>query len=386
MTKAHEIPLYYVYTYSGVDRAFWAEHLENWAPRRMLDTHLHFVDPDAQIEVVTEEMRRKYWVIETYTAIDAQETDHIRGVIYPGREVCYLGIPFAHLGWDTLANNEYVRQEGIRRNWPSLAVTDPRWVPEQVEHALRQPGCVGAKPYYSMIRYNRFLTAGHIEAGIFDFLPHHQLEVLDTYHAWVTLHVPKAERLGHPANIRQIREIRKRYPHVKLVIAHLGRCYTEKDAKDAIPKLADDDGLYWDCAAVLNPAVFKVAFRCIGPERVMWGTDNPVSLMRGRQQYRGREYVNRTSHPFFFNKEREPANVEARYTLYVYEQLNAVKKVFTQLGLTEQQKEAFFYGTAERLVSDVLARQGSSLCLFDRVKKGGARGDTLVASPKTSKV
>ena len=27
------VPLYYVWDYTDVDRAFWAEHLEGWLPR-----------------------------------------------------------------------------------------------------------------------------------------------------------------------------------------------------------------------------------------------------------------------------------------------------------------------------------------------------------------
>ncbi len=353
-------PLYHVYEYNDVDREFWAEHLEDWLPRRLVDTHVHCVDPAAEIETVTEEQKRKYWVMETYTSIDVRDTERIARILYPGRDVCYLGFPFAHLGWDTLANNDYVRREGLKRNWPSLAVIDPRWVPEQVEHALKQPGCVGVKPYYSMIRYNRFLTAGFQEAGIFDFLPHGHLEVLDQHAAWVTLHVPKADRLGHADNIREIKEIRRRYPNVKLVIAHLGRCYTKPHAEEGILPLSDDDGLYWDCGAVLNPDTYRIALTHLGPERVMWGTDNPIFCMRGRRQWHGRTYVNRTNYAFFFNKEREAPEIEAAYTLYTYEELKTIKDVFIELGLSDAQKELFFHGTANRLFTGVLKRKGES--------------------------
>ncbi len=355
------IPLYHVYEYRERDRAFWEEHLEDWVPRRVVDTHLHFVNPETQIETVSEEMLRRYWVIETYTAIDAADTERIAHILFPGRDVCYLGFGFAHLGWDILENNRYVREEGLRRGWPSLAVIDPRWVAEQVEHELKQPGCVGLKPYYSMIRYNKFLTASFQEADIFDFLPHHQLEVADQYHAWCTLHVPKADRLGHPSNIRQIKEIRRRYPNVKLVIAHLGRCYTEPHAREGILPLADEEGLYWDCSAVFNPASYRIALTHLGPERVMWGSDNPVFYMRGRRQFNGRSYIDRTDYPFHFNKEREAPEIEAQYTIYTYEALRMLKDLWSELGLSERQRDLFFHETADRLIDDVLSRKGERL-------------------------
>ena len=98
----------------------------------------------------------------------------------------------------------------------------PQWSAERLVEELSRPRVVGAKPYYGMISQDPATRDKHLEASIFDFLPHHQLEVLDQRRSWVTLHVPKADRLGHPANIAEVRELRRRYPHVQLVLAHLG--------------------------------------------------------------------------------------------------------------------------------------------------------------------
>ena len=166
------------------------------------------------------------------------------------------------------------------------------------------------KPYYSLISLDRETRDRHLEASIFEFLPHHVLEVINDRHAWVTLHIPKAARLGHPDNVREIREIRRRYPNIVLVIAHLGRCYTEPHALEALPQFADDPGLYFDSSAVLNPACHRVALQHLGPRRILYGSDNPVMYMRGRRQYRERTYINRTNHPFHFNHDREPPEVD----------------------------------------------------------------------------
>ena len=52
--------------------------------------------------------------------------------------------------------------------------------------------------------------------------------------------------------------------------------------------------------------------------------------MRGRQQWTGTSYINRTNYPFHFNRDREPPEVEARYTLYMYEALDAIKQACAQ--------------------------------------------------------
>jgi len=349
------VPLHYVWQYTDVDRAFWQEHLEDWVPHRIIDAHLHIVNPVHRREPMTEERRRQYWVAEVNEPMDAPTAQHCDGITFPNRQVGHVAMGMPDPAFDIESGNEYVRTECLRRGWHSLAVLRPQWTAEQITQELAKPGVIGLKPYYTLIGHEPFTRDRHLEASIFDFLPHHALEVLDEARAWLTLHVPKADRLPHPDNIRQIKEIRRRYPNIILVIAHLGRCYTEPHAREGLPPLADDPGLYFDNSAVLNPAVHRIALERIGPERILYGTDNPVFYIRGRRQWHGRTYINRTSHDFYFNKEHEAPQVEAQYTLYMYEALRALRSVCEELGIGRQEVEAIFYGNARRLIESVLA-------------------------------
>ena len=344
-------PLYYVWQYSDVDRAFWQEHLEDWLPQRIFDAHTHVNEPAYQIESPTEEKRRQYWVSEVNEPIGAEDAARCYATVFPGREFSCLAFGHPSLDYDIPASNAALANACVKQGWRRLAVVCPDWPIESVEAELARPGTLGVKPYYALIpgqdpnSRDKFL-----EASIFDYLPHEQLALLNARKAWVTLHVPKADRLGHPANIAEIREIRRRYPDIVLVIAHLGRCYTLPHAEEALPQLADDPGLYFDNSAVLNPEVHRFALETIGPERILYGTDNPIFYMRGRRQWRGRSYVNRTSYPFHFNKDREPPEIEADYTLLMYEALRAIRQACEQLGLGRDAVEAVFHGNATRLI------------------------------------
>lgn len=347
-------PLYYVWDYTDVDRAFWAEHLSGWLPGRIVDAHTHVTDPALQREPMTEEMRRQIWVNEVNEPIDASAAERCIRTVFPGREVTCVAMGSPSLSFNIEALNEYVRTECLKRGWQSLALLRPEWSGRRVAQELDKPGVIGVKPYYSLIGYSKNTRDTHLECGIFDYLPHPALEVLNERRGWVTLHVPKADRLPHPDNIRDVREIRRRYPNVVLVIAHLGRCYTEPHAREGLPQFADDKGLYFDTSAVLNPAVLRIALEALGPERLLYGTDNPVFYMRGRRQWSGRTYTNRTNHDFYFNKERESPEIEANYTLFMYEDLKAIKDVCVEVGFGLKQVEAIFYGNAARLIRRVL--------------------------------
>jgi len=351
------VHLHHVWDYTDVDRAFWREHLEDWLPRRIVDAHTHVCDPALRVVPMTDQKRRQYWVAEVSEPISADDARRCCGEVFPGREVTCVAMAQPDLDYDLEAANEYVRLQCLRHGWGALSLLRPQWSAEAVAAELDKPGVIGVKPYYALIAPSRTTRDAHLEASIFDFLPHHALEVLDERRAWVTLHVPKAERLGHPDNLREIRELRRRYPNVALVIAHLGRCYTEPHAREGLPPLADDPGLYFDNSAVLNPAVHRMALDCIGPRRILYGTDNPVFYMRGRRQWHGRTYVNRTNREFHFNVQREPPEVEATYTLMMYEALRAIRGAFEALGLGREDVEAVFWGNASRLME--AARRGA---------------------------
>jgi predicted TIM-barrel fold metal-dependent hydrolase len=349
-------PLYFVWDYTDVDRAFWAEHLENWLPARIIDAHTHVMDGALRRVPMTEAMRKQYWVSEVFEPIDAATAAHCLATVFPRREVKCLAFGIPDLDFDLEAGNDYIQQECHQRGWYGLAVIRPQWPADKIAQALVQPGIIGVKPYYALISLNRETRDAHLEASIFDFLPHAILEVVNDRHGWVTLHVPKAARLGHPDNLREIREIRRRYPNLVLVIAHLGRCYTEPQAREGLLPLADDPRIYFDTSAVLNPASHRVALEHLGPQRLLYGSDNPILYMRGRRQYRDRTYINRTNHHFQFNKEHEPPEVEARYTLYMYEDLRAIKQACDDLAITDRKSiEAIFYDNARRLIDSIVA-------------------------------
>ena len=344
------VPLHFVWEYTDVDRAFWEEHLEGWVPKRIIDAHVHMFPKSLQVEQMTQEKRRQIWVNEVTEPIDAPTLEHCIRTVFPGREVGCVAFGYPSFEFDIERSNDYVREEAGKRGWYSLALLRPEWSADRVEDELKKPGVIGVKPYYAMISPDRATRDKHLEASIFEFLPHRALEVLDDRRAWVTLHVPKAGRLGHPENIREVKEIRRRYPGVKLIIAHFGRSFTEPHALEALPMLAEDDGIYFDSSAVLNPAVHRVAMRCFGPRRILYGTDNPVFYMRGRREWRARAYINHTSYPFHFNTEREPAEVEAKYTLMMYEAIRAMKGVCEEMRIGREGVEAMFGGNARRLI------------------------------------
>jgi uncharacterized protein len=345
------VPLHYVWRYDDRDRAFWRMHLEDWLPEKIFDAHLHIQEPEYRLRTMIPEKKRQYWVNELVESLGAEEAGRCFQTVFPQRDFGCLCFGFPDLDFDLEASNRRLQTECVRRGWHRLAVIRPDWSAERLAAELALPNVIGVKVYYALIGEDLLTRDKYLEASIFDFLPPHQLEVLDRCRAWVTLHVPKADRLGHPQNIAEIRQIRREYPNLVLVIAHLGRCYTPALAEEAFPLLAGDEGLFFDNSAVFHPEVHRLALKHFGPQRILYGTDNPVFFMRGRQRWGERTYVNHTDYPFAFNRQREPLEMEAQYTLYMYEALYALRQACERVKLERRDVEDLLCNNALRLVA-----------------------------------
>jgi hypothetical protein len=341
------------FEYTDVDRRFFEERLDPYLPERIFDAHRHVQLPE-HLDESEEPFKRGSFPEEIAGPESVEQARLAYEIMFPGREVEMLGFGSPQSNVLARANNEWVSEQFAGSGSAGLALNRPDWGPERILEALRRPAIIGLKPYE---RLDREFEGG--DASIFDFMPHHQLEVLDELGAWLTLHLPRAERLADRENIEEILELRARYPHVVLVVAHLGRSYAGRYAREGFPPLAEDPGILFDNSAVLNPAVHALALDRFGPERIMWASDQPVFYMRGRRRWEGDAYINLTSGDYAWNTDREPPEVEAGYTLSLYEQMAACIDTVFALGFGEATIEALFHGNARRKIDEVLARKES---------------------------
>ena len=336
---------------NDVDRRFWHKRIEPWLPKRVFDAHRHVnlaehLGPDPP-RVGPPKFPEEIAGPESIE----QARDAYRELL-PGREVEFLcfGSPRTHGLFEE--NNAYLSERLVGSGSAALALTPPTWDQGKLLAQLRQPGIIGVKPYE---RLNPEWSGGDV--SVFSFMPHHQLELLNELGAWLTLHLPRAERLADPENIAEVLEIRRRYPNIVLVIAHLGRSYSGYYARAGFPPLADDRGILFDTSAVLNPAVLALALDRFGPERLMFATDQPIFYMRGRRTWRGKRYINLISDDCSWNTDRQSPEVEAGYTLSVYEMIAALLDTLHALGYLEDTMEAVFHNNARRLVDETLAKK-----------------------------
>ncbi|GBG06276.1 hypothetical protein PAT3040_00793 [Paenibacillus agaridevorans] len=337
-----------------VDKKFYEQKLKDFLPDKMIDIHTHVWLDSIRKPSSSTPVRAVTWpslVAKDNSIEDLFETYRL---MFPGKEVIPLLFSQVSMNYDIAAGNEYVRSCAERHRLPSLMVAKPEQSASEFEEGIKRGGFLGCKVYLNF-------AAPYIpekEIRIYDFLPRHQLEVLDR-HGWMAmLHIPRDGRLKDPVNLAQMLEIERNYPSLKLIIAHVGRAYCPEDVGDAFDILAETRNMVFDFSANTNADVFRQLIRAVGPKRIVFGSDLPILRMRTRRICENGNYVNLIPRGMYGDVSgdshmREVEGPEAdSLTFFMYEEIEAFRAAATAEGLSKSDIEDIFYCNARSLIDN----------------------------------
>jgi len=252
------------------DREFYERELAGFLPSKIFDAHCH----------LWLEREVSFRVPGLQGDVGADEYLRLMEDLHPGRTLGALFLSFAvpEKLEGRQRMNEFVARETARR--PTFRgeffVTpgdDPEWVRQEV----RRLGLHGLKCYHTFASHQPTW-----EAAIPDFLPEPLVRVADEEGWVITLHLVKSRAVADPSNIHWIRRYCQLYPRMKLILAHSARGFQPAHNLEGLAQLAGLDNLYFDTSANCEPLAHQAILRILGPQRLMYGSDLPVSHLRGR--------------------------------------------------------------------------------------------------------
>ena len=331
------------------DAAFYSSHIRDRLPPRILDVHVHLNLPE-HVRDVPEERVLSDWAMECGHVLPVEDAGRCAAELFPGVDYGLVGFPFPIREANLKENNLYLARKQKDGLVAAFMCVKPEWDPEEVERELVEGGFAGFKPYPDMVSGRK-----GAQIAIPEFIPPRQWEILERQKKAVMLHIPRAGRLSDADNVRELRELRERYPHVRIVIAHFGRSFCPIYLSEGLRKLGDTAGFYFDTSGVINPAVYDIAFSCIDPSTILFGTDMPIFFWHGRREWTETTYINLTREPFSWNRNRRSPDIEASYTLFLYEQAKSILDAMDHHHFTAAQKLAVFHDNARRVLDKALA-------------------------------
>ena len=334
------------------DRRIYEEELRDFLPGKILDVHCHMnlECHTPKVPLQPGEVKRTVtWpslVAKQNSIEDLQETYRL---LFPGKDC--KALVFSNAGHGE-AVNQYVAESAKKAGFPALYYSHPNQSAEEVEQKIREGGFLGLKSYLDLAP--KYLPEAEIR--IFDFFPKHQLAKLNEMGAICMLHIPRPGRLKDQVNIQQILEIKREFPNVRLIIAHIGRTYTRGDVGDAFSYLTQAPDLMYDfCANCCEYAITEL-LRNVGPKHVMFGLDLPILRMRTHRIEENGTYINLIPPGLYGDPSQDPHLREVspeeaeKITFFAYEELLAFKRACQTLGLTGQDVEDVMYNNAVHLI------------------------------------
>ena len=340
--------------YKPVDREFYESRLRRFLPDSLIDIHSHvwLAAHAAGAKTAGVPARTVTWPQRVARENPIEDLLETYRLLLPGKTVTPLIFPFPAEGGNLEVLNGYAAACAARCRLPALALASPEWSAAEFERRILAGAFLGAKVYLTY-------APAHLpaeEIRIYDFLPPHQLDMLDR-HGWIVmLHLPRSGRLRDPMNLAQLMEIDERYPSARVIIAHVGRAYSPEDVGNAFEVLAPAKRLLFDISANTCEQVFRRLLGAVGPRRVLFGTDLPIVRMRMRRLSEGGRYVNLVPRGLYGDVSGDPhlratdGEEADRLTFFLYEEIDAFRRAAEAQGLTPADVEDVFFNNAKALL------------------------------------
>jgi uncharacterized protein len=327
-----------------LDQQVYNDQIAPWLPETVIDCHVH-VGLAEHCGPFSPERRKANWALEVGIEQSWDDLRDTYGALFPDRAVSPLAFGGVFQETHVERNNDYILSgvaDAKNSSW-GLMVTRPEWDAQVVRDGL-SAGFVGIKPYPDLA------LPSLAEPSIYDFLPKSHLAILDEAAGVLMLHLPRAGRLADPDNIRELLEISNDYPRIKMIVAHIGRSFCLPTAKIGLPHFVESTRIRFDTSANLNSDVFRFALDTLGPDRILFGSDLPITLMRGVREHVGDKYINYTDAPYSWNRDRKLPEEEANYTYFLYEELRALVTVVEKGGFGKEAMKKIMYSNAARIL------------------------------------
>ncbi len=338
-----------------IDKRVYNDQLRDFLPDTIIDIHTH-VWLDQHRSGRNDRRRIATWPDRVAKHNPIHELLETYRLMFPGKRVTPLIFPSVLSPKDDIERqNEYVRACAERHHVPALIWSVPQWSASELEKRIVAGRFLGLKSYLS--HAPEYIPEPEIR--IFDAFPPHHLEVLDR-HGWIMmLHIPRPGRLRDPVNLAQMIEIEKRYPNIKLIIAHVGRAYCPENVGNAFEVLAGTRTMRFDISANTCTETFEKLIEAVGPKRILFGSDLPVARMRTRRICEGGQYINLVPKGLYGDVSgdghlREVGGAETReLTFFMYEELKAFRRAAEITGLSRDDLEDIFCNNARTLIDSV---------------------------------
>lgn len=204
-----------------------------------------------------------------------------------------------------------------------MAIVSPADSVELLQKRIEENHAVGVKPYLNFAADHYGKKANSVEVN--DMLTEEQLAYLNSKKLAVTLHIPRSARFADPLNQRQMLDLCEKYPDIKFIFAHIGRAYFMQNIRESnLTDFVQYPNAFFDTAMINGTDILKYTYDHFPAERILFGTDSPIALLRGKSVEINNQYAYLMGEDYAIGTSIIDTEHAVEFTFFFYEQLRAV--------------------------------------------------------------
>jgi predicted TIM-barrel fold metal-dependent hydrolase len=335
----------------------WEDELRDWTPETIFDSHVHLGPPDAMGEMSAERRREP---LSTFTALTWPELSRFYSSLYGSKNVCGLiafGFPLREV--DIEAANRYIAELASQEpTVTAFILSDPRNTQRTIAqfHWAKRLGVRfrGVKPYFD------FLGKSNYETTMPEFVPSDLLAFMNVKELALMLHT-SGLGMSDTGNQNFVRSVCRRYPQVKVVLAHMGRYLDPRQFFEFLDSdVLDYPQVYLETSSVTCSEVYAMALeRKDLWSRLVFGSDLPFGAITGvERSFEGTEpgmFLTRDDYEWSDRDLNQRFAKECGALTYnTYHMIKALKDAVEGLRVSA--------GDRERLKQDIFRNNAALMC------------------------
>lgn len=305
-----------------------ADQFNKWLPSNVVDCHSHCGLPEHALEIDNEMFHQ---MISTFQGFPLEKSLELAEIMFKDKKLTRLRMPFPFRGMDMAAANEYLLN--------SVKLPDKIvlcGVPTDMEYTnsmLRMGRFCALKMYHQ--QFNPPATT------IKQYFPDEILQVAEKVEVPIILHLPKMITLCK----EDLVETLEKFPKLRVSLAHLGLPHLViPNLQETYDEISTYENVYMDTAMVPSKDVLKMAISAFGYERIMFGSDEPINLVRAKVYHNpklGQRLITKYAYHWVDEAEHEEYKHLAKDLVHMHwPAVNAIKDAIEELYPDNLSKQA----------------------------------------------
>lgn len=317
--------------WTDADRSLLAR-LQSFIPQKVFDAHAHLHKAEFATPGVN--------MFQGYGTADMERLLRDQKELYGDRKFRGLILPTPTEMFNknrALRNemNEWMNEELYKApDCVGAIYVMPDDTVQDIEAMLTNPQIRGFKCYHQSAK-----TDGPSWlAEVWQYLPESAWQVADQRGMSITIHMVRPDALSDEKNMAYFKRMCAKYPGAKLILAHCARGFASWTLIEAVRQMKGIPNLYYDMAAICDPATMFELIRQAGPDHVMWGSDYFIDRAHGKPVNTGGSFQWLYTHEI-------PQSVVFPACKTVLESLFAFYQASLMLDLSKEDIQKVFYDT-----------------------------------------